>query len=91
MLTANLGVKNVPGPQHQLPGHPILPVVHAYRAIQYGKHFLPFIHMPMVGLIGPVQSDADAIHVCNVQRTPRTVGGEVTATIMRHRHGETPQ
>ena len=45
-------------------------VVHINLAIHHRKHFLPIVHMPVIGLIGPVQANAHAFNVRNIQGSP---------------------
>ena len=52
-------------------------VVHINLTIHHRKHFLPIVHMPAIGLIGPVQANAHAFNVRNIQGSPGLLSKEV--------------
>lgn len=46
-------------------------VMHVDRAVKDGEDFFPVVHMPSVGLVGPVQAYGNAAHVWQCRAPPR--------------------
>ena len=59
--------------------------MHIYRAIEDCEDFLTIVHMPLVGLVGPVKADGGSIHVSDVVSAPGASGGEIFAADNSHR------
>src|SRR5258706_2849936 len=51
-------------------------IAHLDAAIENGENFLAIVDVPLVGLIGPVQTGRDAAHAGDVERAPGTRGRE---------------
>ncbi|MNI48043.1 hypothetical protein D3C73_1025880 [compost metagenome] len=76
MFRPDRGVKYVAYLQYNGFLHTLLSVSHLYLAIEHDEYFLAVVHVPFVGLVGPVQACGDAIHVGDIQCAPGTLGGE---------------
>ncbi len=57
----------------------IFPVVHINRPVQYSEHFLAFVSVPFIRLIGPVQARRYATHLGDVYCGPRPIACELFA------------
>ena len=70
MFTPDPGEEDVSSFQrHDLLGA-VFAVMHVNHAIEHGEHFLTFVDVPDIGLIGPVQARCDPGHIRHVDRTP---------------------
>ena len=47
----------------------VFSVVHIDFAVHHGKHFLAIVDVPFVGLVRPVQTHGDAVHIGDVEST----------------------
>ena len=54
--------------------------MHIYRTIEDCEYLLTIIDMPLVRLVGPVESDGSAIHVSYVLGTPSAGSCKIFAT-----------
>lgn len=48
----------------------VFSVVHIDFAVHHGKHFLAVVDVPFVGLVRPVQTHGDAVHIGDVEGAP---------------------
>lgn len=56
-----------------------LAIVHIDYAIEYREYFFSIIDVPSIRRVSPVQAYACAVNICDIDRAPRPVGGELTA------------
>jgi hypothetical protein len=69
----------------------IAPIVHGDQAVQQHEHFLAVIHVPDIGLVGPVQADGRAFDLGKRQRIPGLAGDEVAGGYELHGGGLAPR
>ena len=78
MLGTDAGKEDVTGRQRDHILGVVVAVVHIDDAIENREDFLAIIDMPLIGLIGPMQSHDDPGHTRNAERAPRLIRRELT-------------